>query len=164
MSGPDTSTEGAADAAACPAAAPTLDVSHLDVTYRVRGIDRPAIRDVSFQIGPRESYGLVGESGSGKSTVALALTRYLPRNGFVSGGSISIAGQDPLKLSGTALRSLRARTVSMVYQEPGRALNPSMKAGCRSPRSSRSPGRTAQPRRTGPWRCCARSRSPTPAR
>ncbi len=129
MSGPDPSPGDLAGAAAAPAAAPTLDVSHLDVTYRVRGQDRPAIRDVSFQIGPRESYGLVGESGSGKSTVALALTRYLPRNGRVSGGSISIAGQDPLTLSGPALRALRARTVSMVYQEPGRALNPSMKAG-----------------------------------
>ncbi len=129
MSGPDTSIEGPAGAAAGQAAALTLDVSHLDVTYRVRGTDRPAIRDLSFQIGPRESYGLVGESGSGKSTVALALTRYLPRNGYVSGGSIAIAGQNPLTLSGSALRSLRARTVSMVYQEPGRALNPSIKAG-----------------------------------
>jgi len=111
------------------AAGPTLDVRHLDVTYQVRGQSRPAIRDLSFQIGGQESYGLVGESGSGKSTVALALTRYLPRNGQVTGGSISIAGQDPLAMSGAALRGLRARTVSMVYQEPGRALNPSMKAG-----------------------------------
>jgi peptide/nickel transport system ATP-binding protein len=126
MSAADTAP-GQAGAAA--AAAATLAVSHLDVTYRVRGQDRLAVKDVSFEIGPRESYGLVGESGSGKSTVALALTRYLPRNGFVSGGSISIAGRDPLALSGQALRSLRARTVSMVYQEPGRALNPSIKAG-----------------------------------
>ena len=129
MSEPDAATAGLSSPAPGPAAAPTLDVSHLSVTFRVRGQGRAAVRDVSFQIGPQESYGLVGESGSGKSTVALALTRYLPRNGFVSGGSISIAGQDPLALSGAALRSLRARTVSMVYQEPGRALNPSMKAG-----------------------------------
>ena len=110
-------------------AEPTLRVGNLDVTYRVRGQNRPAIRNVSFEIGNRESYGLVGESGSGKSTVALALTRYLPRNGLVTGGSVSIAGRDPLAMSGTALRELRARTVSMVYQEPGRALNPSLKAG-----------------------------------
>jgi peptide/nickel transport system ATP-binding protein len=95
----------------------------------VRGQDRLALRDVSFQIGRRESYGLVGESGSGKSTVALALTRYLPRNGRVSAGAISINGIDPMALGETALRDLRARTVSMVYQEPGRALNPSIKVG-----------------------------------
>ncbi|HTS96836.1 MAG TPA: ABC transporter ATP-binding protein [Streptosporangiaceae bacterium] len=123
----------AADTTAVPGAAgaagPTLEVGHLDVTYRVRGQDRRALRDVSFQIGRSESYGLVGESGSGKSTVALALTRYLPRNGRVSAGTISINGMDPLAMGSGALRNLRARTVSMVYQEPGRALNPSIKVG-----------------------------------
>jgi peptide/nickel transport system ATP-binding protein len=109
--------------------APTLVVEHLDVTYRVRGQDRPVVRDVSFTVGRQESYGLVGESGSGKSTVALALTRYLARNGRVSGGSIGINGLNPLAMSKEDLRQLRARTVSMVYQEPGRALNPSIKAG-----------------------------------
>jgi len=108
---------------------PMLEVEHLEVTHRVRGHDRRALRDVSFQIGRRESYGLVGESGSGKSTVALALTRYLPRNGRVTGGRISISGQDPLAMDGAALRELRARTVSMVYQEPGKALNPSIRVG-----------------------------------
>jgi peptide/nickel transport system ATP-binding protein len=108
---------------------PALTVEHMDVTYRVRGQDRPALRDISFQIGRRESYGLVGESGSGKSTVALALTRYLPRNGRVSSGAISINGIDPMALGAAALRDLRARVVSMVYQEPGRALNPSIKVG-----------------------------------
>jgi peptide/nickel transport system ATP-binding protein len=123
----------AADTTAAPGAAggttPALAVEHLDVTYRVRGQDRRALRDVSFEIGHGESYGLVGESGSGKSTVALALTRYLPRNGRVSAGTISINGMDPLAMDSAALRDLRAHTVSMVYQEPGRALNPSIRVG-----------------------------------
>jgi peptide/nickel transport system ATP-binding protein len=106
-----------------------LSVEHLDVSYTVRGRDRRALRDVSFQIARHESYGLVGESGSGKSTVALALTRYLPRNGRVSAGSISIDGQDPLAMGEAALRGLRARKVSMVYQEPGKALNPAIRVG-----------------------------------
>ena len=106
-----------------------VKVEHLDVSYRVRGHDRLALRDVSFEIGRSESYGLVGESGSGKSTVALALTRYLPRNGRVSAGSIRIAGRDPLAMNPAELRQLRARSVSMVYQEPGKALNPSMRVG-----------------------------------
>ncbi|HUC59172.1 MAG TPA: ABC transporter ATP-binding protein, partial [Streptosporangiaceae bacterium] len=112
-----------------PEPGPTLAVEHLEITYQVRGQDRPVVRDVSFAVGRRESYGLVGESGSGKSTVALALVRYLARNGRVSGGSISINGVNPLSLSPAGLRNLRARTVSMVYQEPSRALNPSIKAG-----------------------------------
>ena len=58
-----------------------MDVAHVDVTYTVRGHDRLTVRDISFQIGQRESFGLVGESGCGKTTMALALARYLPRNG-----------------------------------------------------------------------------------
>src|SRR5579862_5276203 len=106
-----------------------LVVSHMDVSYRVRGQDRRALRDVSFSIARGESYGLVGESGSGKSTVALALVRYLSRNGRVSGGTVSINGLDPLSMGSSDLRHLRAHTVSMVYQEPGRALNPSIRVG-----------------------------------
>jgi peptide/nickel transport system ATP-binding protein len=114
-----------------PAAGPhaAVQVEHLDVTYRVRGQDRLAVRDLSFRIGRNESYGLVGESGSGKSTVALALTRYLPRNGRVSAGSIQIAGRDPIAMDAAELRQLRAHSVSMVYQEPGKALNPSIRVG-----------------------------------
>jgi peptide/nickel transport system ATP-binding protein len=106
-----------------------VDAAHVDVTYRVRGADRLTVRDVSFQIGPRESFGLVGESGCGKTTMALAIVRYLARNGRVSKGSITVAGQDVEALGKDALRELRARTISMVYQEPGRALNPSIRVG-----------------------------------
>jgi peptide/nickel transport system ATP-binding protein len=106
-----------------------VDAANVDVTYTVRGADRLTVRDVSFQIGPRESFGLVGESGCGKTTMALAIVRYLARNGRVSAGSITVAGQDVGSLGKEALRELRARTISMVYQEPGRALNPSIRAG-----------------------------------
>src|SRR5258708_38825818 len=109
------------------ASGPALIVSNMDVTYRVRGQDRLALRDVSFSISRGESYGLVGESGSGKSTAALALVRYLPRNGRVSAGTISIDAQDPLSMRKSALRDLRGRTVSMVYEEPGPGLSPSIR-------------------------------------
>lgn len=112
-----------------PAEGPVLAAENLGVSYTVRGADRQVVRDVSFQIGPRESFGLVGESGCGKTTIALAISRYLPRNGGVSSGSITVAGQDVASLDRDALRRLRARTVSMVYQEPGRALNPSIRVG-----------------------------------
>jgi peptide/nickel transport system ATP-binding protein len=106
-----------------------LAVEHIDVSYRVRGRQILVVRDVSFRIGRGESYGLVGESGCGKSTIALAVVRYLARNGKVSSGGIAIDGRDVLALKGGELRELRQSTVSMVYQEPGRALNPTIKVG-----------------------------------
>src|SRR5215470_15328370 len=104
-----------------------LEVSHMDVTYRVRGSDRLTLRDICFQIGRQESFGLVGESGCGKSTTVQAITRYLPANGRLSAGAISIGGRDVMAMDPEELRRLRARQISVVYQEPGRALNPSMK-------------------------------------
>jgi len=124
-----TTDQASSASSALAASGPALVVSNMDVTYRVRGQDRLALRNVSFSIGRGESYGLVGESGSGKSTAALALVRYLPSNGRVSGGTISINGLNPLSMGKRDLRQLRARTISMVYQEPGRALNPSLRVG-----------------------------------
>jgi peptide/nickel transport system ATP-binding protein len=109
--------------------ADALRLEHLEIGYRVRGELQNIVRDVSLHVARGESFGLVGESGCGKSTIALAIVRYLARNGSVTGGSIEIEGRDVLALKGESLRQLRARTVSMVYQEPGRALNPSLVVG-----------------------------------
>jgi peptide/nickel transport system ATP-binding protein len=97
--------------------------------YRVRGIDRPVLRSVSLTIGRGQTYGLVGESGSGKSTTALAVVGYLPGNGRVTSGSIRVAGREVVGLKGSELRRLRANDLSMVYQNPGQALNPSIRIG-----------------------------------
>jgi peptide/nickel transport system ATP-binding protein len=106
-----------------------LEVSDLEMVYRVRGIDRPVLRGLSFTVERGRSYGLVGESGCGKSTAALGIVRYLPRNGRISGGSVSVAGREILGLGRRELREYHARTVSMVYQNPGSALNPGLRAG-----------------------------------
>jgi peptide/nickel transport system ATP-binding protein len=109
--------------------APALELDDLQVEYRVRGIWRRVLRGVSFQIAQGESYGLVGESGCGKSTAAFAALRYLPRNGRVSGGGITLSGEDLLAMTDEQVRELRIKTVSMVYQNPGAALNPAIKIG-----------------------------------
>jgi peptide/nickel transport system ATP-binding protein len=110
-------------------AAPALELNELDVAYRVRGRDRQVLRGVTLTVRRGESYGLVGESGCGKSTTALAAVQYLPSNGRVRSGSIHVAGRDVLGLSRAQLRTLRATEVSMVYQDPSQALNPSIKVG-----------------------------------
>ena len=106
-----------------------LEVTDLEVAYRVRSRERRVLRNLNFRIGADESYGLVGESGCGKSTVALACVRYLPRNGRILGGNIRIGGRDLLAMNAGQLRGLRSTTVAMVYQNPAGALNPSLRVG-----------------------------------
>lgn len=106
-----------------------LTFESLGVAYRVKGRVRQVLHDVSLTIAKGESYGLVGESGCGKSTAAFAAVRYLPRNGIVTAGRIMVDGQDLGRLSAAELQRLRQFRVSMVYQDPGRALNPSLTIG-----------------------------------
>ena len=106
-----------------------LELRNLSVAYRIGGRNRAVLRDVNLTIRPGEAYGLVGESGCGKSTVALSVVRYLPRNGVITAGEIELAGQNVMKLDKESLRRMRAENVSMVYQDPGKALNPSLRIG-----------------------------------
>ncbi len=87
-----------------------------------------AVRNVGFRIAPGEAYGLIGESGSGKSTVAFTAMGYL-NGGRAAGGRILLDGHDILSLSDRRLESLRGPVVSMVYQDPMNALNPSIRVG-----------------------------------
>ena len=107
----------------------TLELRDLQVAYRVRGIDRQVLRGVSLSIAPGEAYGLVGESGCGKSTAAFAAMRYLPRNGTITGGSIHFEGKDITSIDDSEIRDLRTNAISMVYQNPIGALNPTIKIG-----------------------------------
>jgi peptide/nickel transport system ATP-binding protein len=111
------------------APADALRFEDVSVTYRTGRRERRVLSGVSLAIGRGESYGLVGESGCGKSTAAFAAIRYLARNGRVSGGRIWVDGRDLMALSQPELRRLRTQSVSMVYQDPGRALNPSLRIG-----------------------------------
>ena len=106
-----------------------IELQDLEIAYRVRGVDRRVLRGVSFAIGQGESYGLVGESGCGKTTAAFAIMRYLPRNAKILNGSIRLNGEDMLEMGGAKVRRLHATTVSMVYQNPASALNPSIRVG-----------------------------------
>jgi peptide/nickel transport system ATP-binding protein len=108
---------------------PALEFKELHLAYVVRGVPREVLRGVSFSVKPGESYGLVGESGCGKSTAAYAAVRYLPRNAKILSGSVELGGRDVMSLGTEELRLLRANNASIVYQDPGQALNPTIKVG-----------------------------------
>ncbi|MBO0693140.1 MAG: ABC transporter ATP-binding protein, partial [Acidimicrobiaceae bacterium] len=108
---------------------PVLELDRLSVAYRQAERDLPVLHEVSLQINAGETYGLVGESGCGKSTLALAIVRYLGETGRQTGGAVLVDGEDVGTLGSEALREWRGTRVAVVYQEPGRALNPTMRVG-----------------------------------
>jgi len=89
-----------------------------------------AIDDLDLDIRQGETLGIVGETGSGKTMTALAILRLIPYPGRIESGSISFFDRDLhgeielLKLSEDKMRSIRGNKISMVFQEPGAALNP----------------------------------------
>ena len=106
-----------------------LNIQNLDVSYYTRAGEIPAVVDFSLEVKRGETIGLVGESGCGKSTVAMAIMQFMGNNGLVKSGSIEFKGRDMTKLSEEELRQIRGKEISMIYQEPFSALNPSMSVG-----------------------------------
>src|SRR5690242_4564107 len=99
------------------------DVSGLHVAFATSAGAAAAVRDVSFSIGAGETVALVGESGSGKSVTALSLLRLLPPKGVRLGADrISLAGVDVLQASKAELSDVRGARVSIIFQDPLRAL------------------------------------------
>lgn len=103
-----------------------LDVRDLSVTVGPVGL----VHDLTFAIGQGERVGLIGESGSGKSITALALMGLLPE-GLSATGDVRLGGVEPNLLTAPerTLAGLRGRTMSMIFQEPMTALNPTMRVG-----------------------------------
>jgi peptide/nickel transport system ATP-binding protein len=110
-------------------ATPVLEIRELTVGYRSGERWREAVRGVSLDLEPGQTYGLVGESGSGKTTLALAVMNYLPRGGCVLGGSILFDGRDLLDLAPGEMRQIWGSQMAMVPQDPLSSLNPSMRIG-----------------------------------
>ncbi|MEO1194173.1 MAG: ABC transporter ATP-binding protein [Pseudomonadota bacterium] len=106
---------------------PVLECRDLSISYDTRAAQIPAVQDFNLVLNRNETIGLVGESGCGKSTVAMAIMRYMGKNGAITGGQVLYKGIDLATLTDAQLRALRGNEIAMVYQEPMASLNPAMK-------------------------------------
>ena len=109
--------------------APLLRVRNLTTEFTTpRGALR-AVNDVSFHVDPGEIVGLVGESGSGKSVTGFSILGLIDPPGRIVSGSVRLEERELIGLPPSALRAVRGKQISMVFQDPSTTLNPVLTIG-----------------------------------
>ncbi len=104
---------------------PRLEIENLSVIFNTPEGTVQAVSDISFDVAPGEILGLVGESGCGKSVTSLSILGLIASPpGKIKSGRIRFANRNLLALDAEALRQVRGRDISMIFQEPMTSLNP----------------------------------------
>ena len=106
-----------------------LKVKNLSILFTDRGVRQEAVKNVSFEMQPGEILGIVGESGSGKTLTALTIAGLLKKNARLESGEVLLDEKDLLGLSEKEWRTYQGNRISMIFQEPMTALNPTMRIG-----------------------------------
>jgi oligopeptide/dipeptide ABC transporter ATP-binding protein len=105
-----------------------LDVEDLRVTFPGRGREVHAVDGVSYRVYAGQTLAIVGESGSGKTVSCRAVMGLLPPGALIT-GSARFQGRQLIGLSDDQLREHRGANIAMVFQDPARSLNPTMRVG-----------------------------------
>src|ERR1700683_5466764 len=106
-----------------------LEIEDLHTEIRLRSATVHALEGVSLSVEAGECLGIVGESGCGKTMPALSIMQLLPPGGHITGGSITLSGQDISALNDDGMRHVRGNEVGMIFQAPMTSLNPTMTVG-----------------------------------
>ena len=107
-----------------------LKVNNLDLSFIQAGREGHALRGINLTVREGEIHSLVGESGSGKSVTSTAIMGLLPTPpARINNGEILLNGKDILSLDEKERRSIRGQKIAMVFQEPSKYLNPTLKIG-----------------------------------
>lgn len=107
-----------------------LEVKDLHVTFSTYGGEVKAVRGVSFDLHKGETLAIVGESGCGKSVTSQSIMRLIPSPpGRIASGSVLYKGKDLAKISEKEMRKIRGADISMIFQDPMTALNPTLTIG-----------------------------------
>jgi peptide/nickel transport system ATP-binding protein len=107
-----------------------LSIINLSLSFFSNKKENQILKNISFDLHKNEILGIVGESGSGKSITALTILGLLPKNiSKINSGSILFEDLDLVKIDNKQFQSIRGNKISMIFQEPMSALNPSMTCG-----------------------------------
>lgn len=89
----------------------------------------PVVDGLDIEVNEGEVLAIVGESGSGKSVTMMALMGLIEAPGIVKADQLQFDGHDMLSLKGKQRRKIVGKDLSMVFQDPMTALNPSFTVG-----------------------------------
>ncbi len=107
-----------------------LDIQNLDVSFVKPEKSAHALRGINLTIRSGEIHALVGESGSGKTVTSMGIMGLIPMPpGRINAGHIVFKGTNLTGLSQAKMRKIRGREIGMVFQEPAKYFNPSLKIG-----------------------------------
>jgi len=106
-----------------------LEIRGLKTHFDTRDGLVQAVDGVTFHIDRGEVLGLVGESGCGKSVTSLSIMGLVPHPGEVVEGEILFDGKNILDMKKDELHEMRGEHISMIFQQPGSALNPVHRSG-----------------------------------
>ncbi|MGE8205089.1 ABC transporter ATP-binding protein [Heyndrickxia sp. NPDC080065] len=107
-----------------------LEIQNLHVSFTTYGGIVKAVRGVHLELKKGETLAIVGESGCGKSVTSQSIIRLIPKtSGKITDGSILFKGKDLTKITEKEIRSIRGSEISMIFQDPMTALNPTLTVG-----------------------------------
>ncbi len=106
-----------------------LDVRDLTVQYTSMGSVIHAVNGITFQLKKGETLALVGETGAGKTSIAKAILRILPDVSAKSKGTVIFNNTDLMQMKEKEMQKIRGHKISMIFQDPMTALNPTMRVG-----------------------------------
>jgi oligopeptide/dipeptide ABC transporter ATP-binding protein len=105
-----------------------LEVEDLRVGFAAGGLEVRAVDGVSFSVSPGKTLAIIGESGSGKTVSCRAIMGLLPSGANIN-GSARLRGTELIGLSDSEMRKHRGSDMAMVFQDPARSLNPTIRVG-----------------------------------
>ncbi|MBM7644026.1 oligopeptide transport system ATP-binding protein [Scopulibacillus daqui] len=107
-----------------------LEIKDLKISFDTFSGEVQAVRGVNLTLKKGETLAIVGESGSGKSVTSKAVMKLIPQPpGKYKSGEILFEGKDLIKYSERDMHKIRGSEISMIFQDPMTALNPTMTIG-----------------------------------
>jgi len=105
-----------------------LEIKDLTIHYVTDAGTVRAVNGINLALEKGDTLGLVGETGAGKTTTSLGILRLVPDPpGKIVSGEVIFNGEDLMKKTIKEMRKIRGNRISMIFQDPMTALNPTIR-------------------------------------